>query len=72
VLVSNAGVARRAGEGAEAQIEAAMKERRARVLFLFNQEGVKNVVLGSFGTGVFRNNVATVASLWADLRRRQI
>jgi uncharacterized protein (TIGR02452 family) len=57
VLVSaavNAGVARRAGEGAEVRIEAAMRERMARVLFLFSQQGVRNVVLGSFGTGVFR------------------
>jgi uncharacterized protein (TIGR02452 family) len=57
VLVSaavNAGVARRAGKDAESRIEAAMKERMARVLFLFSQQGVRNVVLGSFGTGVFR------------------
>jgi uncharacterized protein (TIGR02452 family) len=57
VLVSaavNAGVARRAGDTAEARIEVAMKERMARILFLFNQQGVRNLVLGSFGTGVFR------------------
>jgi uncharacterized protein (TIGR02452 family) len=57
VLVSaavNAGVARRTGEDAEAQIEAVMRERMARVLFLFSEQGVRNVVLGSFGTGVFR------------------
>jgi uncharacterized protein (TIGR02452 family) len=63
VLVSaavNAGVARNslhgrvAGKGEEVKIEAAMKERMARVLFLFSKQGVRNVVLGSFGTGVFR------------------
>jgi uncharacterized protein (TIGR02452 family) len=63
VLVSaavNAGVVRNslhgyvAGRSEEARIEAAMRERMARVLFLFSQRGVKNVVLGSFGTGVFR------------------
>ena len=28
---------------------------------------MRHLVLGSFGTGVFKNNVETVASLWADL-----
>lgn len=38
-----------------------------RVLYLFESQGVKNVVLGSFGTGVFQNKVTTVASIWAEL-----
>jgi len=70
VLVSaavNAGMARRAEKEAEARIEAAMRERMARILFLFSNQGVKNLVLGSFGTGVFRNNVPMVARLWAEL-----
>lgn len=57
VLVSaavNAGEVRKTGKDAEDKIETVMKERMARVLFLFNQQGVKNVVLGSFGTGVFQ------------------
>jgi uncharacterized protein (TIGR02452 family) len=63
VLVSaavNAGVVRNslcgriAGKSEEARIEAVMKERMARVLFLFSQKGVRNLVLGSFGTGVFQ------------------
>jgi len=36
-----------------------MKERMVRVLFLFNQQGIRNVVLGIFGAGVFRNDVDT-------------
>ncbi|KAI6029236.1 hypothetical protein BKA83DRAFT_683359 [Pisolithus microcarpus] len=51
----------------EKQIEAAMRERMARILCLFEQQGAKNLVLGSFGTGVFRNDVEVVAKLWAAL-----
>ena len=43
-----------AGIGDEVTIEAEMRERMARILFLFDQQGIRNVVLGSFGTGVFR------------------
>jgi uncharacterized protein (TIGR02452 family) len=66
----NAGVVRRGfvdGKDDEGKIEKAMKERMARILFLFEQQGVKNVVLGSFGTGVFRNDIDVVAKNWADL-----
>ncbi|OJA15028.1 hypothetical protein AZE42_05249 [Rhizopogon vesiculosus] len=51
----------------EKRIESTMKERMARILFLFEQQGAKNIVLGSFGTGVFRNNVEVVARIWAEL-----
>lgn len=51
----------------EGRIETAMRERMARILFLFEQQGAKNLVLGSFGTGVFQNNIETVARIWADL-----
>ena len=51
----------------EGKIETAMRERMARVLFLFERQGVRHLVLGSFGTGVFKNKVDTVASIWADL-----
>jgi uncharacterized protein (TIGR02452 family) len=70
VLVSaavNAGEVRRAGKGSESRIESVMRERMGRVLFLFSQRGVRNLVLGSFGTGVFRNNVETIARIWAEL-----
>jgi uncharacterized protein (TIGR02452 family) len=68
----NAGVVReRAGDGAgsetAAQIEGTMRERMARILFLFEQQGLRNIVLGSFGTGVFRNDVSMVADIWFDL-----
>jgi len=60
--------ARQRGRAAtEQEIESVMKERMARILFLFEQSGVRNLVLGSFGTGVFRNNVDVVARLWAEL-----
>lgn len=51
----------------ERRIESTMKERMARILFLFEEQGAKNIVLGSFGTGVFRNNIEVVARLWAEL-----
>ncbi|KAH8102189.1 hypothetical protein BXZ70DRAFT_58799 [Cristinia sonorae] len=69
----NAGAARQtlwgrtAGAKEEVKIEAAMRERMARILYLFENQGAKDLVLGSFGTGVFRNDVGTVAQIWADL-----
>ncbi|KAH7928712.1 hypothetical protein BV22DRAFT_969146, partial [Leucogyrophana mollusca] len=51
----------------EERIEVAMRERMGRILFLFEQQGAKNIVLGSFGTGVFRNKVEVVAKIWASL-----
>ncbi|TRM68987.1 hypothetical protein BD626DRAFT_392676 [Schizophyllum amplum] len=51
----------------EADIAMAMRERMARLLYLFEREGVRNLVLGSFGTGVFKNDVKVVAGLWVDL-----
>ena len=69
----NAGVARRtlngqvAGEAEEVKIGKAMKERMGRILFLFEKYGIKDLVLGSFGTGVFQNKVSLVAAIWAEL-----
>ena len=69
----NAGVARRtlhgqvAGEAEEVKIGKAMKERMGRILFLFEKHEVKDLVLGSFGTGVFQNKVSLVAAIWAEL-----
>lgn len=51
----------------ESMIESSMKERMARVLAVMEQQGAKNLVLGSFGTGVFRNSVKMVARIWAEL-----
>ncbi|KAJ7772074.1 hypothetical protein DFH07DRAFT_803606 [Mycena maculata] len=51
----------------ETSIEGVMRERMGRVLLLFEKEGVQDLVLGSFGTGVFRNKVPMVAKLWVEL-----
>jgi hypothetical protein len=51
----------------EKAIEDVMRERMGRVLYLFENEGVEDLVLGSFGTGVFRNKVPMVAKLWVEL-----
>jgi len=53
--------------GVEDAIEREMRERMGRILFLFERKGIANVVLGSFGTGIFRNNISVVAKIWADL-----
>ena len=69
----NAGVARQtlngqvAGEAEEVKIGKAMKERMGRILFLFEKHGIKDIVLGSFGTGVFQNKVTLIAAIWAEL-----
>jgi len=52
---------------AEHLIAAAMHERIARVLYLFQLQGAKHLVLGSFGTGVFQNSVSLVAGIFRDL-----
>lgn len=44
-----------------------MTQRMARILALFENRGDQWLVLGSYGTGVFRNSVETVAGIWADL-----
>jgi uncharacterized protein (TIGR02452 family) len=67
----NAGEVRKANgfinPGQEVKIEKEMLERMGRILYLFEREGVRNIILGTFGAGVFRNNVATVARIWAHL-----
>ncbi|KAG6919320.1 hypothetical protein DXG01_007453 [Tephrocybe rancida] len=67
----NAGVVRKSGQlsakATEEKIERVMKERMGRILFLFEQQGAKHIVLGSFGTGVFQNKVPMIARLWAEL-----
>ncbi|KAF8959971.1 hypothetical protein BDZ97DRAFT_1906054 [Flammula alnicola] len=51
----------------ESEVDATMKERMARILYLFERHGVRNLVLGSFGTGAFRNRVELVAGIWKEL-----
>lgn len=47
-----------------------MTERMGRILALFENRGDRWLVLGSYGTGVFRNSVETVAQIWKDLLLR--
>ena len=66
----NARVVRRtsnAGEEEEEKIGKVMKERMSRILFLFEKHGIKDLVLGSFGTGAFQNKISVVAPVWAEL-----
>jgi len=51
----------------ETTIHDVMRERMARILALFELRGVRNIVLGSFGTGVFQNDVRMVAGIWREL-----
>ncbi|KAJ7190148.1 hypothetical protein GGX14DRAFT_606510 [Mycena pura] len=69
----HAGLVRRAAGGGgaiERDIARVMRERMARVLFLFERRQVRNIILGSFGTGVFENDVDAVAGIWAELLGR--
>ncbi|KAH6904528.1 hypothetical protein BKA70DRAFT_1297040 [Coprinopsis sp. MPI-PUGE-AT-0042] len=53
--------------GAKTRVEKEMLERMGRILFLFEAKGIRNIVLGAFGTGVFNNDIGMVARLWARL-----
>lgn len=53
----------------EAVIRDVMRERMGRILALFERKGARQLVLGSFGTGVFQNDVHAMAKLWHDLLR---
>ena len=67
----NAGKLHRANGGItssqEVEIEKEMSERMGRILYLFECKGVRSIILGAFGTGVFRNSVTSVARIWAHL-----
>lgn len=51
----------------EEEVERTMRERMARILRLFEECGDRHLILGSFGTGVFKNSVSLIANIWADL-----
>ncbi|EMD33227.1 hypothetical protein CERSUDRAFT_118268 [Gelatoporia subvermispora B] len=51
----------------EQNIEKTMMERMARILYLFERHQVRYLVLGSFGTGVFKNKVDVIAKTWETL-----
>ncbi|KAJ7192628.1 hypothetical protein GGX14DRAFT_594174 [Mycena pura] len=50
-----------------AEVAAIMRERMSRILCAMARAGAKDIVLGSFGTGAFRNKVEFVATTWAEL-----
>ncbi|KAF9522666.1 hypothetical protein CPB83DRAFT_744096, partial [Crepidotus variabilis] len=50
----------------ESLILSVMQERMARVLALFEANSIRHVVLGSFGTGVFQNDVESIAGIWRE------
>ncbi|KAJ7216403.1 hypothetical protein GGX14DRAFT_391232 [Mycena pura] len=52
---------------AAADVAAAMRERMARILCALHRARAEALVLGSFGTGAFGNDVALVAQMWAEL-----
>ncbi|KJA27582.1 hypothetical protein HYPSUDRAFT_34684 [Hypholoma sublateritium FD-334 SS-4] len=52
---------------AEIEINKEMRERIGRLLYVFHKRDAHHLVLGSFGTGVFQNNVETVAEIFLDL-----
>jgi uncharacterized protein (TIGR02452 family) len=67
----NAGLVRRLRYGrwpeTERMILSEMKERMGRILALFERSEIRNLVLGSFGTGVFQNDVRSLAKIWGEL-----
>ncbi|KAF8800268.1 hypothetical protein BYT27DRAFT_7175619 [Phlegmacium glaucopus] len=67
----NAGLVRKLrydGEsGTEDKILSVMRERMGRILALFEQRGTRNLVLGSFGTGVCQNDIVSLAKIWGEL-----
>ncbi|KAF8149546.1 hypothetical protein B0H34DRAFT_667763 [Crassisporium funariophilum] len=58
---------RRSKSEIEGRIQEVMKERMGRILALFENQGARNLVLGSFGTGVFQNDVTDMAQIWQEL-----
>ena len=67
----NAGLVRKLKYGrwpvTERRILSVMRERMGRILALFERSGVRNLVLGSFGTGVFQNDISSLAKIWGEL-----
>ncbi|TFK26270.1 hypothetical protein FA15DRAFT_297980 [Coprinopsis marcescibilis] len=55
------------GTSLENEIEVAMHERMGKILALFERKHTTDLVLGSFGTGVFKNDVGMVAEIWRQL-----
>ncbi|KAI0783045.1 hypothetical protein C8Q75DRAFT_785571 [Abortiporus biennis] len=51
----------------EEGMKGAMKERMARALRVFEDQGNKTLILGAFGSGSCENRVEDVAEIWAEL-----
>jgi hypothetical protein len=54
-------------ENAEIQIQQTMHARISRILHLFQLHETPHLILGSFGTGVFKNHIDLIATIFADL-----
>jgi hypothetical protein len=54
-------------ESTEMQINRTMHCRISRILHLFQLQQTPNLILGSFGTGVFKNHIDVIATIFADL-----
>ena len=54
-------------ENAEIQIQETMYARISRILHVFQLHQTPHLILGSFGTGVFKNRIELVATIFADL-----
>ena len=63
----NAGAAKWRTPGETARLEAALRERARRVLVVAHDHGHRNLVLGAWGCGVFRNDPGFVAAAFRDL-----
>ena len=48
-------------------VSSKMFTRMARILYRFRHKGIRHLVLGSFGTGVFGNDVEECAKSWGTL-----
>lgn len=63
----NAGAAKWRTPGETARLEEALSERARRVLVVAHDHGHRNLVLGAWGCGVFRNDPGFVAAAFRDL-----
>ena len=69
-IAVDAGLVRSLGYGrpdTEERILSVMRERMGRILALFERSEARNLVLGSFGTGVLQNDVGSLAEIWGEL-----
>ncbi|KAH8115177.1 hypothetical protein DFH11DRAFT_1688448 [Phellopilus nigrolimitatus] len=70
-VVRQSVMGRLAAKSETAKIDRVMRERAARALYAFERHGVRHLVLGAWGCGVFENDVRAIATIWADLLGRE-